>query len=231
MSKDRHEEALAILVKYHGSGEETELVTAEYIEIKETIALEKEFSSKVKWADLLATPGNRKRTLLCFLQGFFSQWSGNGLVSYYLVPVLETIGITASGEQAGLNGGLQIWNLIVSVWAAFNVDRFGRRPIVISSTAAMLVIFVIWAILAAQYNDHGNVGAGKGVIAMIFLFYTAFNCGWCVYPPLHCTYISLTIYFLQARVGIGLPHRDSPVQHPCQGSRCHLLWRLHIECV
>lgn len=173
---------MKILVKYHGSGEETELVMAEYIEIKETLALEKEFSGKVKWADLLATPGNRKRTLLCFLQGFFSQWSGNGLVSYYLVPVLETIGITGSSEQAGLNGGLQIWNLIVSVWAAFNVDRFGRRPMVISSTAAMLVIFVIWAILSALYNDHGNVGAGKGVIAMIFFFYTAFNCGWYGYP-------------------------------------------------
>lgn len=154
------------------------MVRAEYVEIKETLALEKEFAKKVKWAELFATPGNRKRSLICFIQGFFSQWSGNGLVSYYLVPVLETIGITSSSEQAGLNGGLQIWNFIVALWAAFNIDRFGRRPMVITSTAAMLVIFIIWTVLSALYNEHGYAGAGKGVVTMIFFYYTAFNCGW-----------------------------------------------------
>ncbi|RFU25255.1 hypothetical protein B7463_g11079, partial [Scytalidium lignicola] len=210
IDKERHEEALKILVKYHGNGEETELVMAEYLEIKETLALEKEFASKVTWAELLSTPGNRKRTLICFVQGFFSQWSGNGLVSYYLVPVLETIGITGSSEQAGLNGGLQIWNFIVALWAAFNIDRFGRRPMVITSTAAMLVIFTIWTILSALYNKTGSAGDGKGVIAMIFFYYTAFNCGWqglvLAYPveilPYNIRAKGLTVTFLGVSTSI-----------------------------
>lgn len=155
----------------------TDFVAAEYLEIKETLALEKEYSNR-GWSELFRTPGNRKRALICYLQGFFSQWCGNGLISYYLVPVLETIGIQGSSEQAGLNGGLQIWNYIVALWAAFNIDRIGRRPMALVSTGSMIIIFTLWTVFSAIYAQNQNEGMAKGVIVMIFLFYTAFNCGW-----------------------------------------------------
>ena len=177
MDKDRHDEALEILKKYHGEGVMTDYVALEYQEIKETLALEKEYSRR-GWSELFRTPGNRKRALICYLQGFFSQWCGNGLISYYLVPVLDTIGITGSTEQAGLNGGLQIWNYIVAMWAAFNIDRIGRRPMALVSTGSMIVIFTLWTVFSALFAENGDSGMAKGVIVMIFLFYTAFNCGW-----------------------------------------------------
>ncbi|KAL7937575.1 general substrate transporter [Trichoderma chlorosporum] len=168
IAKDRHDEALDVLVKFHGNGERTDFVQTLFTEIKETLALEREFASKSGWLDLVSTPGNRKRTLICYLQGFFSQWRGNGL----------TIGITKNAEQAGLSGGLQIWNFFVAIWAAFNIDRFGRRKMVLGSTGSMIVCFVLWTILSARYNITGDGADAKGVIVMIFLFYTAFNCGW-----------------------------------------------------
>ncbi|OTA91060.1 hypothetical protein M434DRAFT_22637 [Hypoxylon sp. CO27-5] len=177
INKDRHEEALEILKHYHGEGVMTDFVAAEYLEIKETLALEKEYSNR-GWAELFRTPGNRKRALICYIQGFFSQWCGNGLISYYLVPVLETIGITRNSEQAGLNGGLQIWNYIVALWAAFNIDRIGRRPMALGSTGAMIVFFTLWTVFSARYAGTQDPGMAKGVLVMIFLFYTAFNCGW-----------------------------------------------------
>ena len=85
---NRPEEAYEILKKYHGNGQDTEFVQASYAEIRETIELERSIGN-AKWVNLISTPGNRRRTLLCFLQGMFSQFSGTGLVSYYLVPVLE----------------------------------------------------------------------------------------------------------------------------------------------
>lgn len=39
-------------------------------------------------------PGNRRRLRIIVAIAFFSQWSGNGLVSYYLSKVFATIGIT-----------------------------------------------------------------------------------------------------------------------------------------
>lgn len=63
-------------------------------------------SSKRKWIELLQTPGNRKRVFICACVGMFSQWSGNGLVSYYLAKVLATVGITDKRLQNEINLGL-----------------------------------------------------------------------------------------------------------------------------
>ncbi len=72
-----------MLAKCHAGGnEEDELVQIEYKEIRETLTLEKEFEGSA-WTELFKTKGNRHRLVILISLGFFSQWSGNGLVSYY----------------------------------------------------------------------------------------------------------------------------------------------------
>jgi hypothetical protein len=81
VSKDRREEAFAILVKYHAEGDRSsELVAAEMAQIEETIKLEIE-NSKRSWMDMVRTGGMRRRFLLALLLGLFTQWSGNTLIS------------------------------------------------------------------------------------------------------------------------------------------------------
>jgi MFS family permease len=95
ISKGREDEALAILVKYHGNDDPAdEFVKFEFHEIRETLRLEKEAARSTGWSELWKTPGNRKRCILIILTAIFSQCSGNGLVSYYLSSVLKTIGYT-----------------------------------------------------------------------------------------------------------------------------------------
>jgi hypothetical protein len=94
ISKGRDDEALSILTKYHGNGVQDDFVTFEYHEIRDTLRLEQEAASNNGWGELIRTPGNRKRCILIILTAIFSQCSGNGLVSYYFVPILKTIGIT-----------------------------------------------------------------------------------------------------------------------------------------
>jgi MFS family permease len=95
ISKGRDDEALDILTKYHANGDASdEFVKWEFSEIRETLHLEKEFSSRSGWLELVRTPGNRKRCFLIIVTAIFSQCSGNGLVSYYLSSILKTIGIT-----------------------------------------------------------------------------------------------------------------------------------------
>jgi hypothetical protein len=80
--KDRDDEALEVLIKYHGEGDrESAFVHAEFHEISTQLRLELE-NSKRRWVELLQTSGNRKRVLIAICMGIFSQWSGNGLVSY-----------------------------------------------------------------------------------------------------------------------------------------------------
>lgn len=116
----------------------------EFHEIQETIRQEKESSSD-GWQVLFQTRGNRKRLLLIALVSFFSQCSGNGLVSYYLHDILNSVGITSSYDQSLINGGLQIWSFLVAIgFSSFLVDFLGRRTLFMIAAVGMLVTFSIW---------------------------------------------------------------------------------------
>jgi hypothetical protein len=47
--------------------------------------------------------------------GFFSQWSGNGLVSYYIGDVFAGVGVTDPATVSMINGALQVWNFFVAI--------------------------------------------------------------------------------------------------------------------
>ncbi|KAL4942374.1 hypothetical protein BDV06DRAFT_235466 [Aspergillus oleicola] len=178
ISKGKLDKALAVLVKYHGNGNENdEFVRWEFAEIRETLLFEQE-AATAGWKELIRTRGNRKRCLLIILTAIFSQCSGNGLVSYYLSQVLNTIGITGSIDQAKINGGLTIWCLVVSLAAAFLVDRFGRKTLFLFAGVGMLISFSIWTACSAVYNKTGSEPAGRAVLAMIFLFYGTAGAAW-----------------------------------------------------
>jgi len=179
ISKERHDEALQMLGKYHADGDiNNATVQFEYAEIKETLRLEFQFKKSSTYFDFLKTRGNRYRLMLLVSLGLFSQWSGNGLVSYYATDVYNSIGITDADTQLGINGGLTILSLIVSVSCALLIDRVGRRPLFIAATASMMVVFVIWTICSARYEATASQAAGRAVIAMIWIFSVAYALAW-----------------------------------------------------
>ncbi|KAG8780313.1 hypothetical protein FRC16_003170 [Serendipita sp. 398] len=110
VAKGRDAEAIAILSKYHANGRERDpLVYFTYGQIREALAIEREINQTTSYLTLFKTPGNLRRMRIVFALGFFSQWSGNGLISYYLDPVLENVGVTVPSTRALINGGIQIW--------------------------------------------------------------------------------------------------------------------------
>ncbi|KAH7370173.1 general substrate transporter [Rhexocercosporidium sp. MPI-PUGE-AT-0058] len=197
ISKGKDDEALKILTKYHGNNVQDDFVTFEYNEIRETLRMEREAASRSGWADLVRTPGNRKRCILIILTAIFSQCSGNGLVSYYLSSILKTIGITKSTDQAVINGGLTIWCFLVSLGSAFLVDRVGRRVLFLFAGIGMLIAFTVWTACSAVYAKTGSQDAGSAVLAMIFLFYGAAGAAW---PGLTVSYtVEILPYQIRAK--------------------------------
>ncbi|CRG92363.1 Lactose permease [Talaromyces islandicus] len=178
-AKDKGEEAFKILIKYHGNGDSTDhFCEWEFHEIQETIRLEKENSAN-GWQVLIQTKGNRRRLLLIAMVAFFSQCSGNGLVSYYLHDILNSVGITSSYDQSIINGGLQIWSFLVAIgFSSFLVSRWGRRTLFMIAGFGMLISFSVWTGCSAVYAQTGNSAAGSAVIAMIFLFYGVAGFAW-----------------------------------------------------
>ena len=110
--------------------------------------------------------------------GFFSQWSGNGLVSYYLHTILNDIGYTDTLTQNLINGVLQIFNFIVAITMCFFVDKIGRRKLFLISTTGMLIAFVVWTICSARYAIAGNRAAANAVVGMIYIYYFFYNLAW-----------------------------------------------------
>ncbi|KAH7030730.1 general substrate transporter [Microdochium trichocladiopsis] len=170
MDKDRHEDALRVFSHYHGEGDvDDTFVQLEYAEVKATIELEKQMG-KSNWLDFLKTKGNRKRIGIITAIGFFSLWSGNGLISYYLSTIMNQVGITNPQTQLGINGGLKTQALIENITMSFFVDKIGRRPMYLISTVGTFVIFTVWTIISARLEIAPNNSLGYAFVAMIFCY-------------------------------------------------------------
>jgi len=186
IGKGRDADALRVLAYYHARGNDQDpLVQFEYNEIKEAVALDRAVAEQVSWGDLFKTPGNRRRMRIIIALAFFSQWSGNGLVSYYLSKVLDSIGVTDPGTQNLINGILQIYNFLVAVTAGLLCDRVGRRTLFLASNIGMLAFFTMQTITSARYAQTGSHAAANGVLASIFLFYGSYDLA---YTPLIVSY-------------------------------------------
>ncbi|GME73722.1 unnamed protein product [Ambrosiozyma monospora] len=193
VSKGRAQEARAALMKHHGNNNEAiagPLVDFEIAEISAAIEAEK-IANKFSYLDFFKTPANRKRLFLLAWVATSMQLSGNGLVSYYLNLVLNSIGITSTDQQLVVNGGLMIYNCGIAMFVAFIVDRFRRRSLFLTSYSMMLFFYIIWTILSAinQKKNFENKSLGQGVLAMIFFYYLSYNIGMNGLPYLYYTEI------------------------------------------
>ncbi|KAK1783639.1 general substrate transporter [Copromyces sp. CBS 386.78] len=179
IAKDKHDEALHILAKYHANGDANHpTVQFEFREIKETIRLEMETSKNSSYFDFFKTRGNRYRLAILLSLGFFSQWSGNAIISNYSGKLYETAGVHDSTAKLGLSAGQTGLALIVSLSMAMLVDKLGRRPAFLASTGGMLGTFVFWTLTSGLYGEHNAKGADKAMIFFIWIFGIFYSLAW-----------------------------------------------------
>ena len=146
------------------------------------------------------TPGNRKRTLIAACVGTFSQWSGNGLVSYYLAKVLATVGITDKRTQNEINLGLTCWNLITGVTGAFLTKKLNRRTQYLIAFVGMTAVFACWTGASANYAQTKNEQAAGAVVGMIFVYYMFYT----IMHPMTYVFITEVFPFVHRAKGVGL---------------------------
>ncbi|KAF2095824.1 hexose transporter [Rhizodiscina lignyota] len=179
ISKGRNEEAYKILVDHHCGGDENDrLASFEFHEIQQTLAFEKE-NGDGGWLNLFRTRGNRYRTYIVFSCSVASQASGQTIIGYYLVLILTGVGITNPQTQSIINGCLTMWNMGWAFWGASVIDKYGRRPMMLTSLSGMLIVGIVpWTICSALYTEHGAKGAGIAIIPFIFIFNAFYASTW-----------------------------------------------------
>ncbi|KAG9243159.1 hypothetical protein BJ878DRAFT_481358 [Calycina marina] len=174
MANDRHEEALQVMAKYHGEGDQNSpLVQLEFHEMLQEIS---KTGADKRWWDFRELFNTREvcyRTMLVVSIAIFGQGFGNGAVSYYCPQMLAGAGMQSLISLAGS------W-----IGAAY-VDKWGRRPVLLVSTSIIVLLFAIVTALNATNLQtlDGTLTAKSTVqanaqIAMVFLFSFVAAVGW-----------------------------------------------------
>ncbi|KIL85277.1 hypothetical protein FAVG1_11708 [Fusarium avenaceum] len=187
IARDRSEEAMETLVKYHAEGRESEFVKAEMTQIQSTLRIEMR-STKRSWLDLGATAGMRRRLLTTCMLGLFTQWSGSTLISYYLGDLLQIIGKDSSHFKQTINVSLSCWSLVCSFTASMLVRRFKRRHMYLVCTASLLVVFSSYTVSmerAITAMENGQVNNAAGTVSIFLLF---------AYSPAYCLALNTVTY-------------------------------------
>ena len=173
ISRDRNEEAEAILVKYHAEGDtDSVLVKAEMAQIRSTIKIEMD-NSKQSWWNMVGTPGMRRRTFISAFLGLFTQMSGNTLLTYYQNLLFVMMGYTSAYAKTRINLANQCWSLINSTTLALLVARFKRRTMFMLSTGGMLAVFLAMTVSFERLREAKNhkVTNQPAAIAALFFFF------------------------------------------------------------
>ncbi|KIR50834.1 hexose transporter [Cryptococcus gattii Ru294] len=200
VKKNRSDEALAILARYHANGDESDhLVQFELQEIKQTLDAEAMYETKgwIKpWFDLVSTGPNRYRMFIITVMVIGIDWCGTSITSYYVRISFPPLDHIAYSAETGLliaaihysvlsrhhicnptNGGLQIFNWLTSVTGAMLVERLGRRALWLTSFGGMLAVNIPFGACSALYAKRGDLAAGRAVVALVFLYNGFYNIG------------------------------------------------------
>ncbi|KAI5867745.1 MFS general substrate transporter [Durotheca rogersii] len=201
-SVDRADEAYEILRKYHSEGDNgEEFVRLEFAQIQSTIAQEQEVAKKFIWADVLRDPPMRRRFLLAATVGFFTQWSGNGLLSFYRYKILNLVGITENRTVQQVILSNTCWGLINAVPIALIAPRFPRRVGFLTCTIGTAVVYTVWTIASARFAIENSARAAIPVLVFIFVYSPFYNIGW---NALNYTYMVEIFPYQQRAKGISV---------------------------
>ncbi|KAK0669796.1 general substrate transporter [Cercophora samala] len=191
ITKDRGDEALAILEKYHGESDRgAEFVAAEFAQMQTTIKLELE-AAKKSWMDLFKTAGMRRRVLITTMLGLFTQWSGNTLISYYLGDLLKMIGFTDTTYVQKINVSIACWSLVCGATVSLLVTKIRRRVMYLACTISLLLCYISWTVSMERAQTAAQAGTpnNSANIATLFFIYAYSPCYNMGYNALTYTYM------------------------------------------
>ncbi|RCK64405.1 Sugar transporter STL1 [Candida viswanathii] len=181
LDNDMDQQGFHVLALLYDSSSDDNKPRTEFFMIKNNILQERETTPKLQrtWRHLLSH--FKIRVFVACSALIFAQFNGINIISYYAPLVFEQAGFNNSSAllMTGING---IVYLLSTIPTWFLVDRWGRRPILITSGVAMgiclflVAVFmlvdksytpILVAILVVIYN--ASFGFGFGPIPFLLL--------------------------------------------------------------
>lgn len=194
-SKDRGEEALAVLARLRRTGVEDDEVRLELNEIREQVASQEKLSSASSWTiirEIRSEPSYRRRFLLATVMQTVAQWSGGNGITYYIPQIFEYAGVTGHDTSLVTSGAYGVTKLVftmVFTWGL--VDVIGRRRCFIAGLSMQLAAHVYMAVYMGVWVSRSRVDerASDAAIASVFIYAVGWSVGLCTVQYLYGTEI------------------------------------------
>jgi MFS transporter, SP family, galactose:H+ symporter len=142
-----HDRARSILARIR----DTSNVDAELAEIEQTLEKSDEHGN---WRDLL-NPSLRPALVVGIGLAVFQQVTGINTVIYYAPLIIQSAGIPSASGAILATAGIGVVNVLMTIVSMWLIDRIGRRPLLLTGIAGMIVTLGVlgWAF-------HSNIGSG-----------------------------------------------------------------------
>jgi hypothetical protein len=188
MMKGRIDEAEKILADLEATDVTDPFIIAQSKDIQWAVQYEKDHA--IRWRDLLrgrtgdqAGTHTIRRMLLGMGTQAMQQLSGINVTSYYLPTVLiVSVGLTNNMARL-LAACNSVSYLLFSLIGIPNVERWGRRKMMMYAAAGQFFCYCIITI-CIRYNEMSSLAEttqqmwAKASIAFFFLYYVFFGIGW-----------------------------------------------------
>ena len=142
--RGRNDAARAILARIRG----TSNVEAELQEIMHGLAEAREQGT---WRDMLE-PSLRPALIVGIGLAIFQQVTGINTVIYYAPMIVQSAGISSASGAILTTAGIGLVNVLMTIVSMWLIDRVGRRPLLLTGIAGMIVTLGVlgWAFHFAQ---------------------------------------------------------------------------------
>lgn len=176
-----------VLVRYHGNDNPDSLyVQLQLREFEDELEMD---GADKRWWDyrvLFNSHAALYRAILCAAAvSAFSQWTGQGGVTYFLPAMLSSTGINDATTVLNINLGITIASGAAACMGASVMDRVGRRKMLISCCVALALAWAGMMGGSGAYYEQNNTNAAKAAIAFVFLIAIVFSAA---YTPLQALY-------------------------------------------
>ena len=156
-SQGKKEKAISLLSKVIGTQE----AQKEINDLEQLLSVEKGSITE------LLKPSLRIPLLIGILLPFFSQVTGINVIIYYGTSIFKEagLGINSSFGAQVLVGLINMLFTFIAIW---RVDKFGRRPLLLTGSVALSLILLLLSILFSRD------GAGSLIVPFLFCLHVAF---------------------------------------------------------
>lgn len=182
--RGRHEEAFSTLVTIRGLGQDHAYLVAEWDQMRDQVAREKEEFGGLGYISILretfCVRANLRRVQLVVVAYILAQFSGANSVTNYLPEIFGIVGVESTDVKVYASGLYALAKLVCCVAASLLfVDVVGRRKsLFIGITVQMLCHSYLAGYLSFFVRDEDSVPKGASDAAIGVIYIHAF--GWAV---------------------------------------------------